>query len=183
MIELKQVGEIADVLAPLAAVASILIAVRVYRRQMNAQLFVAYTERYEQIMASFPPEARALRRKRRRDLPAQTEALTLAVLRYLNLCSEEFYLHRSGHLSTKLWRIWEDELRRTVSSDLVRREWADLRGEFESYPEFVVFVESAQSQASAGTITVKIGTHKPATLPSSAPVEGTASGGGTASVA
>ena len=50
-----------EVVAQLATSASVLIAViavfvgiRVYKRQMNAQLFVEYTGRYEQIMGNFP---------------------------------------------------------------------------------------------------------------------------------
>src|SRR5688500_3548809 len=66
--------QVAELTAPIAAVGSILFAVRAYRRQMNAQLFVAFTERYEQIMSEFPPEARAVRRGASKELPAQTQS-------------------------------------------------------------------------------------------------------------
>ena len=98
----------ATLVSSVAAFVSIWIAIRVYRRQMNAQLFVAYTQRYEEIISGFPAEARRCLLGSAPELLQRSEALTLAVLRYLNLCSEEFYLFQTGHLHGDLWRIWED---------------------------------------------------------------------------
>jgi hypothetical protein len=141
---LSQITALVTVLAGLSTVAGLLLGLRIYRRQANAQAFLTYTERYEQIMSSYPPEARLARLDSDRALPPRSPELTLSVLRYLNLCSEELYLFRYGHLDKKLWAIWEDELIRMLRTPLVRREWADLRREFESYPEFLEFVEEAQ---------------------------------------
>lgn len=141
--------QLATLLSSVAALASILIAVRVYRRQMNAQLFMAYTRRYEEVMSTFPSEARSCRLGLATDLPPRSDGLTLAVLRYLNLCSEEYYLCRTGHLSRAIWRIWEDELQRTLASELVRREWPDLRCEFDSYPQFQSYADKAQVVSAA----------------------------------
>ncbi|MFN8583089.1 MAG: hypothetical protein U0163_19200 [Gemmatimonadaceae bacterium] len=139
--------QFATLASSIAAVVSIWIAVRIYRRQMNAQLFLAFTERYENIMGSFPPEARRYRFDPVAEPPAASPELTLVVLRYLNLCSEEYYLRKTGHLDKDLWDIWEAELKRTVSSSLVAREWKELRTEFVSYPEFRDFVERSQREA------------------------------------
>jgi hypothetical protein len=142
------------VIASLATVAGVLLGVRVYRRQINAQLFLAYTERYEAIISGFPPEARLARLNSARALPPRSPELTLAVLRYLNLSSEEYYLWHSGHLDRRLWKVWETELERMLSTPLVRREWAELRLEFVSYPGFASFVDSVQSRPalSAGSV-------------------------------
>ena len=141
---LTQITALVTVLAGLSTVAGLLLGLRIYRRQANAQAFLTYTERYEQIMSSYPPEARLARLDSDRALPPRSPELTLSVLRYLNLCSEELYLFRYGHLDKKLWAIWEDELIRMLRTPLVRREWAELRREFESYPEFFEFVDAAQ---------------------------------------
>jgi hypothetical protein len=145
---LTQITAIVTVLAGLATVGGLLLGLRIYHRQANAQAFLTYTERYEQIMSSYPPEARLARLDSERALPPKSAELTLSILRYLNLCSEELYLFRYGHLDKKLWLIWENELSRMLRTPLVRREWADLRREFESYPEFLAFVEEAQRTAS-----------------------------------
>lgn len=53
---------------------------------------------------------------------------------------------KNKYLSRHVWRIWEAELKRTLASTLVRREWTRLREEFHSYPEFVEYLEKAQRQ-------------------------------------
>jgi hypothetical protein len=117
-----------------------------YRRQCNAQAFLEYTKRYADIMNSFPPEGRKARLDVFGNPPPESEELSLSVLRYLNLCSEEFYLCKKSYLSIDVWRIWEAELKRTLGSTLVVREWKKLRQEFQAYPEFLAYVELSQRQ-------------------------------------
>lgn len=125
-------------------------AVRSHQKQLEAQLFLTLTERYETVMCAFPANAFATRFCTEEALPPESDALTLAVLRYLNLCSEEFYLWRRGYLSKRLWGIWRAELERMLQTPWLMREWDKLKNEFVSYPEFRTFVEKAQRQAVAG---------------------------------
>ncbi len=151
---LDTIVELLTLAASVATIAGVVFAVRIYRRQMNAQIFMTYTQRYEAIMACFPEGARSARFGDLTELPPSSPALNLAILRYLNLCSEEFYLCATGHLDRKLWEIWEHELKRMLQSALVRREWSTLRCEFVSYPEFLEFVEAVQAApAETGTST------------------------------
>ena len=113
-----------------------------YKKQSNIQIFLQYTHRYETIMDNFPEDARFYRLNSGKDLPPESNGLTIAVLKYINLCSEEYYLRESGQLSKKVWNIWKDELERTLQSNLVKREWPKLKGEFNSYGKFQDFVEN-----------------------------------------
>ena len=113
----------------------------VYKRQANAQVFLEYTKRYNEIMDSFPSDALQSRFRLADELPVVDDKLTLVVLRYLNLCSEEFYLWKEKILDKKIWQIWEDEMKRTLRKPLYRREWETLKGEFSSYEEFSCYVE------------------------------------------
>jgi hypothetical protein len=126
--------------------AGIVVAIRVYRRQCNVQVFLEYTKRYTEIMNMFPVEGRKARLHSFGEAPRESEELSLAVLRYLNLCSEEFHLCKKKYLSRDVWKIWEAELKQALASTLVRREWTKLRKEFESYPEFVKYVDKAQAE-------------------------------------
>lgn len=123
---------------------SILIGVYVFRRQMNAQLFLDYTKRYEEVMRSYPEGSRNSRLDSAGVPPPESPELTAAILRYLNLCSEEFYLWKRGYLSGDIWGIWETEMRRTLASPLCRREWPRVQAEFSSYEEFAKYVADAQ---------------------------------------
>lgn len=138
--------QIATVVSIAVGITAFIHGLRVYTRQMNAQVFLQYTERYEEIMKSFPKKAWSARFNSNEALPEPSEELTITVLRYLNLCSEEFYLYRAKYLSGDVWGIWEDELLRTLRTPLFRREWRDLCEEFDAYPEFQSFVNSKQGE-------------------------------------
>ena len=135
--------KVAELIASLGTAAGLVAAIWVYKRQANAQVFLEYTRRYDEVMRQLPSHARIARTKSASELPEQTEELTYRVLDYLNLCSEEFYLWKTGYLSDRIWSIWEAELRRTLATPLLKREWQSLRNEFISYPEFQSYVEAA----------------------------------------
>ena len=118
---------------------------KIHERQSNAQTFIEYTGRYERVMSDFPPDAFDARLNTAAALPEPSAALSLVALRYLNLCSEEYYLWRERYLSDSVWSIWEVELKRTLRTPLMRREWVRLRPEFASYPEFSEFVDAVQN--------------------------------------
>jgi hypothetical protein len=61
------------------------------RRQINVQILMKYTERYEHILGEFPKNA-LFSRFDPQGLPPQSPELTVCLLKYLNLCSEEYYL-------------------------------------------------------------------------------------------
>lgn len=143
----EQVLAYATLLLAVFTAVSLLVAIVFYIRQSNAQIFLEYTKRYSETMNMFPPDGRKARLNLFAEPPAASNELSLAVLRYLNLCSEEFYLCKRKYLSNHVWKIWEAELKRTLSSPLVVREWAiGLRDEFRSYPEFLEYVERAQHE-------------------------------------
>lgn len=146
---LALVVQVASLFAIGAAIYGLFQNSRVHKRQSNAMIFLEYTRRYEQVMSSFPPGAFRARLDSEHALPEPSEDLSLAVLRYLNISSEEFYLWKQKYLKDEVWEIWESELKRMLRSPLLRREWSSLLCEFESYPEFVAYVWHVQSEVNA----------------------------------
>jgi hypothetical protein len=140
---LNLLAQAATLVSVIIGIVGVWIGVRIYRRQMNAQIFMAYAERYERIMDSFPDFH--LRFDIDNSRPDSDQS-RLCILKYLNLSSEEFYMWKSKYLAKEVWKIWEHELRRMLQSKLIQREWKNLRKEFESYPAFLEFVESAQKE-------------------------------------
>jgi hypothetical protein len=142
---LNLLAQIGTLFSVIIGIVGVWVGVKIYRRQMNAQIFMAYAERYERIMESFPDF------HLRFDIdnpPPESDQLRLCVLKYLNLSSEEFYMWKSKYLDNEVWAIWERELKRMLQSKLIEREWPKLKDEFESYPEFFKFVEEAQAERS-----------------------------------
>jgi len=118
-----------------------------YRRQTTLQIVMKYTERYERILDQFPEDALTARfDAQTRDLPPQSQQLRLGVLKYLNLCSEEYYLTKHGYLDESVWHIWEADLKRIIASPLLQREWPVLRTEFQAHEDFLHYVERVQAQ-------------------------------------
>jgi hypothetical protein len=128
-----------------AAIVTLIWGVRSYKNQMNAQLFLEFTKRFEEVMQSFPKSVWPSRLNIEGKPPVKTKALSLSVLRYLNLCSEEYYLYKKGWLHKEIWEIWEGELIRTLQTPLFMREWQTLADEFESYREFKEYVDKIQT--------------------------------------
>ncbi len=135
--------QIGTLLSIVFGVAAFFWGIRSYNRQMNAQVFMEYTKRFDEIMQSFP-SGWAGRLGSDQVPPEPSNAVSTSVLRYLNLCSEEYYLLKSGYLSKKVWGIWEAELKRALRTPLLRREWQKLSREFQEYPDFCSYVETAQ---------------------------------------
>jgi hypothetical protein len=124
---------------------SLIYTINNYRRQATMQVLMKYTERYEHILDQLPQDALEARFDAT-VLPPQSAQLKLCVLKYLNLCSEEYYLREHGYLAKSVWRIWEGDLRRIIGSPLCQREWLPLRTEFVSHPDFLEYVERIQAE-------------------------------------
>jgi hypothetical protein len=135
----------ASLLTALGGVLWVYVAVVTYRGQMNAEIFMSCNERYQQIIDSVPRSAWESRLNFSATLAPPSIELTLALLNYLNLSSEEFYLYKNKFIHKRIWKIWEGELIGTLRSPTLRREWPALRSEFRSYPEFLAFVDQVQA--------------------------------------
>ncbi len=134
------------ILSVLIALATLISGVSAYKNQMNAQLFLEFTKRFEEVMQSFPKNAWSARLDIDGVIPPKSKGLSLSALRYLNLCSEEYYLYKKHWLNKDIWKIWEGELIRTLQTPLFIREWKILSGEFEAYPAFIKYVNEKQSE-------------------------------------
>ena len=147
---LQTIIQLATLVSVIAGFFSLINTIRNYRRQINIQILMKYTERYERILDEFPEEGLTARFDSA-FLPPPNRKLTLCVLKYLNLCSEEFYLWKHKYLAEQVWRIWEGDLKRMIASPLLRREWSLLRNEFVSHLDFLNYVDQFQAESSPET--------------------------------
>jgi hypothetical protein len=97
-------------------------------------VFVEYVKRYEALMETLY-SLTGIDDLEHKSIPDTEEVHHLA-LKYLNLCSEEYYLWRAGFLDRGLWKIWEKDIKATLRSNLIEREWPKLECRFGSYSEF-----------------------------------------------
>src|SRR5437868_4789703 len=109
MNSLALASSLAAVVSAATAVVAVLRASRAFYRGAELQAFLALTLRYEQIMSTMP-DARLTK-----DWSEDEDEHRTLRLTYLNLCSEEFYLWKTGLLSSVVWGIWEKEMRSTLA--------------------------------------------------------------------
>jgi len=116
------------------------VALRNQHRQLNAQMFIEYSRRFEDLLRLFPTEAWLANRNPGQPLPPSSQELTDCTLYCIQFIADVYYLHRGGYISTHLWLLWEREIERTLSGPLFRREWERVATEFSHDRDFLCYV-------------------------------------------
>jgi len=121
---------------------AVVVAVRGVRDQLWLQTFSEYTRRYSEIVKVLPSESRdpegAFDVKQLST--ADRGVLENAARAYINLCSEEFYLHGRGLIDKETWRIWRLSMEDVFRLPWLRQTWLSVREEYRYYPEFRDFL-------------------------------------------
>src|SRR5687767_1875008 len=124
----------AGALGAVVAAISLVVGFRQFNRQMNAQTFLAYTQRYEHIMCDLPLDVRSGRFGAPREEWVRDPKVQDAYLRYFWMCSEEYYLYSRKYVDAGLWAIWKAGIERTARSPLGIAVWQNVQHEFDLYP-------------------------------------------------
>jgi hypothetical protein len=67
---------------------------------------------------------------------------------YLNLTSEEFFLHARGRIDDETWRIWKTGIAETVRLPWLQLAWQVLEIEYAYFPEYCGFIDECPSPVS-----------------------------------
>ncbi len=117
-------------------------AVRTYRGQMNAQLFLSFTERYSEILRDAPAGFRDWCLDLSDALAVDDELVRASIVRYLNLCSEEWFLAKRGYLDRAIWEVWWSEMVRKMSTAAGSRAWDRVKANFDTFDGFAKQVDA-----------------------------------------
>ncbi|MEI8191551.1 MAG: hypothetical protein WCI75_17695 [candidate division NC10 bacterium] len=119
------------------------------REQLWLQTFAEYTRRYAEIVDALPSDA--IRPGAAYDYaslpPSERDALLRGMRRYLNLCSEEFFLNSRGKIDATTWEIWLAGMRSTARLPGFRVAWPLLHSEYDYYPTFQEFMDRLGPEA------------------------------------
>jgi hypothetical protein len=128
-----------------------LVTLKGIREQLWLMTFAEYTRRYSEIMDDLPFEAR--RPGGNFDLGAlpvnERQRALGAMRRYLNLCSEELYLHQRRKVDDETWSIWVTGIRDTVRLPCFQHAWSLLRPEYDFYADFCSFMDDVAGKTAA----------------------------------
>lgn len=133
-----------DILTLAIAVLAILVAIRGVSRQLSAQSFISYTNKFDHLTIHDFDEWKY---RNETDYPMVNckKKLDRALTAYLHLCCQQFYLLRNHMVAGDVWDIWEKEIESNLRSQLMVTYWNGQPAEyFELYPKFKKYVDCIQ---------------------------------------
>ena len=136
---LEQLGEVGTLLI---GSIGICVALVNQRRQLNAQMFIEFSGRFQNILRLFPTEAWLANRNPSQPLPEPSQELTDCTLYCMQFISDAYYLHKGAYISKQIWRLWEREIQRTLSGPVFQREWMGVAAEFAHDREFLHYIDT-----------------------------------------
>lgn len=134
LVQLCQVGTL------IVALLGVRVAMFYQRRQLNAQMFLELSGRFQELLRLFPTEAWLANRNPSQPLPPPSPEITDCTLYCIQLVSDAYHLRRARYVSKQLWSLWEREIRRTLTGRVFRREWECLEVEFSHDEEFRQYI-------------------------------------------
>ena len=122
----------------LVATGAVVYSLIVLRNQLRLQVFLEYTRRFDEI--EFPEGAFVepwprLTKKRARKAER-------AFRKYFDLCSQEWWLHQSGKIESRVWEVWARGMSDIVATAGGRHAWQTIRPEYQNvFPGFASFID------------------------------------------
>jgi len=139
----------ADVLGQLGQAAPLVlgcvgiwVALLNQRRQLNAQMYIEISGRFQELLRLFPTEAWLANRMPSQPLPPSSQELTDCTLYCLQLIAEVYQLHKSAYITKDLWLLWERDIQHTLTGPVFQREWERLAADFDHNPEFLRYIDT-----------------------------------------
>ena len=136
LVQFSQVGTL--VLGSLG----IWIAMINQQRQLNAQMFITVTGRFQELLRLFPTEAWLANRNASQPVPPRSQEITDCTLYCLQLIADVYHLRKGGYISNKLWYAWEREIKHILDGRIFRREWEGLAVEFSHNEDFLHYINA-----------------------------------------
>ncbi len=134
-------GQLGQIATLLVGSLGIFVALCNQRRQLNAQMFIEFSGRFQQLLRMFPKDAWLANLNPA--LPPPSQELTECVMYCFHYVADVYYLHRGGYVSVPLWRLWEREIKRTLIGPVFQRELDGVATQFYIDSEFLQYLRGA----------------------------------------
>ena len=122
-------------LAFLISVVTVIVGIYQFKRQHKLSFFERYTSRYQHIMEIMPESVLD-----GKPLPQNNQEQAIhAIWLYIDLCSEEFYLHKQKYIEEKVWEEWKGGMKIMFALPAVNEVFEKKYKK--SYEDFAKFAE------------------------------------------
>jgi hypothetical protein len=135
---LVQLGQVGTLVLGLLAV---WVAMFNQHRQLNAQMFIEISRRFQELLRMFPTNAWLANRKPSAPLPPPSQEITDCTLYCIQLVADVYHLKEGGYISKRLWSAWEREIRHILEGPVFRREWETIAVEFSHNDKFQKYID------------------------------------------
>jgi hypothetical protein len=126
---------------------ALIFTVRSFHKQLQMTFFADYTKRYQEILLNFP-ESINEENFDFNNLSDEVKSNTLRYMRaYFDLCSEEYYLSKSGDIDKRTWAEWEEGIRYAFSKKAFRDGWLKIKLDTIYYEDFSKFANKCISDS------------------------------------
>ena len=119
-----------QLIALLVAIIVLIITIINFNNQIKLNFFADYTKRYQEIMLHLPEDI-DINYNSFSELPNEVKRYLRA---YIDLCSEEYYLHQYKKIEHKIWVNWEQGIKAAFKIKVFKDAWVCF--DKESYPDF-----------------------------------------------
>lgn len=138
------VADLIALVGILVALTALIYQMRQYTVQLRLQTFMAYTERYQQIMLELPSTIESDSFDLQSLCDDEREKTLRWLRAYFDLCSEEFHLWQTKRIENSVWEKWNAGIRDSLSKPAYAQAWREIQKHHyypsESY-EFIKYVE------------------------------------------
>jgi hypothetical protein len=117
------------------------------RRQLNAQMFITISGRFQELLRLFPTEAWLANRNASQPVPPRSQEITDCTLYCLQLVADVYHLRQGRYISNKLWYAWEREIKHILAGRIFRREWEWLEVEFSHNGDFLNYINELMEKS------------------------------------
>ncbi len=134
LVQLGQVGTL------VVGSVGICVALINQHRQLNAQMFIEFSRRFQELLRLFPTEAWLANRSPHQPLPPSSQELRDCALYTIQFVADVYHLHKGRYISNRLWMLWEREIKRTLMGPIFLREWQSVAAEFAHDCDFLRYI-------------------------------------------
>jgi len=139
---LWQIGTLAQIGPLVVGAVAIWVALMNQRRQLNAQMFIEFSARFQELLRLFPTEAWLANLNPSRPMPPRSQDVRDCTLYCIQLVADVYHLHQAGYITKRLWLLWEREIKHTLTGPVFRREWEGISAEFANNPDFFRYIST-----------------------------------------
>jgi hypothetical protein len=140
---IKEAAEVVSIIGVFITAVALWFTVRSFQKQLQLNFFSEYTRRYQEITLNLPESINE-------DdfdygsLAPDVKDKTMRYMRaYFDLCSEEYFLKRKGHIDKDTWQEWETGMKFAFSKSAFQQAWEMLQLDTIYYGEFSKLVNES----------------------------------------